>query len=159
MSKDFTPQIIYFMNKQYNNLYLNNIIFTDALTGESHKMFTDEEMKFRYKYPTFATLYADGFIKLYHELPSYKVRHVFEYMDEMDFDDRLNDLQDDNNIDTYDFDVQEDQNRADIGHSHIYDNDNKKLEAGMISECRLQIITDRVGLFLAHFGLWGLYWL
>ncbi len=83
MSRDFTPQIIYFVNKQYNNLYLNNIIFTDNTTGKSHKMFTDEEMRIRYKYPTFATLYTDNFIKLYHDLPSYKIRHVFEYMDEI----------------------------------------------------------------------------
>lgn len=62
-------------------------------------------------------------------------------MEEMDYDDRLNDLQDDNNVDAYDIDDLENQDRADIGHSHIYDNDNKMYHSPFRSwyDIRMQI--------------------
>lgn len=72
MSRDFTPQMIHYVSKQYPDLYLSNVTFTDCQTGESKKMWTDEEMKIRAKYERIAILFCDRFVELYNSLPKEK---------------------------------------------------------------------------------------
>lgn len=69
MSRDFTPQIIHYVSKEYPDLYLSNITFTNELTGERKKMWTDEEMSVRANYERIAILFTDRFIELYNSVP------------------------------------------------------------------------------------------
>lgn len=58
MGRDMTPREKYCAYNQYGDLFKGNVTITSS-DGKISKLFSDEEMKLREKYPRFAILFTD----------------------------------------------------------------------------------------------------
>lgn len=70
MSRDFTPQMNFWVNKQTNDSFLQNVIL--KINGIEKPLWTEEEQEIRHKYPLLAVTFCDLFIKLYNSFSENK---------------------------------------------------------------------------------------
>ena len=67
MSRDYTPQQIYAVTKEFPDLYLSNLHY--KMGDKEWDAYTKEEMEVRKKFPHISTTFCDRFIALYNWIP------------------------------------------------------------------------------------------